>query len=309
MTTAELHVVTGAFSYTGRYIARRLLAMDRRVKTLTGHPSNPNPFGDRVSAEPFNFDNPAALARSLEGVDTLYNTYWIRFPKGELTHMKAVENSKALIRAAEEAGVRRLVHISITNASADSPLPYFSGKALVEEAIKDSRLSYAMLRPTVAFGKEDILVNNIAWTLRKFPFFTMFGDGGYRIRPIYVDDLAELAVREGQQNDSVAFDAVGPETFTFEEMVRLIGEKIGKHRRIVHVRPGIAHFLSGIVGYLVRDVTLTRDEIDSLMANLLVSNAPPTGHTRLTHWLDDNAATLGTRYTSEVKRHYRGMSK
>src|SRR5439155_7954939 len=125
----------GAFGYTGKYIARRLLAMGRRVLTLTGHPDRPNPFGELVSVAPFRFEQPEALAETLRGASVLYNTYWVRFSRGGVTFEKAVENSRVLIRAAEAAGVRRIVHVSITHASEDSPLGYFRGKGQIEAAI------------------------------------------------------------------------------------------------------------------------------------------------------------------------------
>ena len=305
METAGYSVVTGAFGYTGRYIAQRLLSAGIRVKTLTGHPRPSDPLAPRIAVAPLEFDDPAKLARSLEGTDVLYNTYWIRFPRGERTFVSAVESSRTLIRAAAEAGVRRIVHVSITNASSDSPLPYFRGKALVEEAVRRSGLSYAIVRPAVIFGKEDILINNIAWSLRRFPLFPIFGSGVYRIRPVFVEDMAEMVVRAGQCGDDVVLDAVGPETFTYEEMVRLIGDKVGKKARIVHMRPGLALLTSRLMGYLVRDVVLTRDEIDGLMAELLVTDGPPTGQTRLSDWLARYAETIGVRYASELSRHYR----
>ena len=305
MESAGFDVVTGAFSYTGQYIARRLMSMGKTVRTITGHPDNPDPFGGAVKAVPYNFDRPDDLARSLEGAATLYNTYWIRFAKGKLTHDVAVENARTLVRAAEIAKVRRIVHISITNANPDSHLPYFRGKGLVEEAVKDSSLTHAIVRPTIIFGREDVLLNNIAWTLRRFPFFTMFGRGDYRVQPIYVEDLAELMVDAGQRGDNMTMDAVGPEIFTFEELVRLICDRIGVKARMLHVGSQLGFFLSRIVGYAVRDVTLTRDEIDGLMANLLISDEPPTGHTRLSEWLDVHASELGRGYVSELERHYR----
>ena len=305
MKHSELDVVTGAFGYTGRYITRRLLAMGRRVKTLTGHPDRPNPFGDRVSVAPFHFDDPAALARSLEGATTLYNTYWVRFSHGRVTFEQAVENTKRLIRAAEEAGVRRLVHISITNPSPQSPLPYFRGKGLLEQAIVQSGLSYAIIRPTVIFGAEDILINNIAWLLRRFPVFVIPGTGDYRLQPIFVEDVARIAVEAGQGRENVIVDAVGPDIFTFDQLVRLIAEKVHSRARIVHLRPAWALFLSRLIGYLVNDVVLTEDEVRGLMANLLISEHPPTGSTRLSDWLDENADRVGTRYASELSRHYR----
>ena len=305
METAGLSAVTGAFGYTGKYIAQRLLSMGKTVKTLTGHPNRPNPFGERVSVAPLNFGNSEELVRSLQGAEVLYNTYWIRFPRGQVTFDKAVENTKTLIKAAEDAGVRRIVHVSITNASADSPLPYFKGKGIVEQAIRSSRLSYAIVRPTVIFGIEDILINNIAWFLKRVPVFAIFGSGAYRIQPIFVEDVAEIAVRAAHQSDNVTLDATGPETITFEGLVRLIANKIGSRARLIHVRPGLALFLSRLMGYAVRDVVLTRDEMEGLMANLLIAEGPPMGQTQLSDWLEQNVDKIGVSYASEMGRHYR----
>ncbi len=305
METAGLSAVTGAFGYTGKHIAQRLLSMGKTVKTLTGHPNHPNPFGERVSVAPLNFGDSEELVRSLQGAEVLYNTYWIRFPRGQVTFDKAVENTKTLIKAAEDAGVRRIVHVSITNASADSPLPYFKGKGIVEQAIRSSRLSYAIVRPTVIFGMEDILINNIAWFLRRVPVFAIFGSGAYRIQPIFVEDVAEIAVSAAHQSDNVTLDATGPETMTFEGLVRLIGDKIGSRARLIHVRPGLALFLSRLMGYAVRDVVLTRDEMEGLMANLLIAEGPPMGQTQLSDWLEQNADDIGVSYASEMSRHYR----
>ena len=301
------HVVTGASGYTGRYIARLLLDGGAAVRSLTGHPERPSPLGDRVVTYPYSFDDPGALARSLEGADTLFNTYWVRFARGDLTHDRAVRNSRALFEAARRAGVRRVVHVSITNGSADSPLPYFRGKALVEEALRESTLSHAIVRPAIIFGREDILLNNIAWMLRRFPVHPIPGDGRYGVQPIFVEDLARLAVELGTGAGDVEVDAVGPEVLAYEEMVRLIARKTGARARMVHVPPWAALAGARLAGLLVRDVVLTREEIDGLTAGLLVSRSgeAPPGTTRLSDWLDDNAELLGRGYTSELARHYR----
>jgi len=301
----ELHVVTGAFGFTGRYIARRLLAEGRRVLTLTGQPQQASPFGREVSVAPFSFDDPVRLASSLRGAAVLYNTYWVRFDWGGESYERAVENTRALFAAAREAGVRRVVHVSITNPSEDSPFAYFRGKALLERELRESGVSHAILRPAVVFGPEDILINNIAWIVRRFPFFAVPGDGRYGLQPIYVDDLAELAVANGSGSEDSTLDAVGPEIFGFEELVALIASSIGRRVRVFHASPGTAHALTRVLGRLVGDVVLTREEIDGLMAGLLVSSAEPTGTTRLSDWLRANAATVGRRYASELARHYR----
>jgi uncharacterized protein YbjT (DUF2867 family) len=299
---AEVHTVTGAFGYSGKYIARRLLDAGQQVITLTSSLNHPDPFGGQVKAFPFNFDRQAELAQLLEGVSVLYNTYWVRFNHKMFTHAMAVENTLKLFAAAKEAGVRRVVHVSITNPAIDSPLEYFSGKAKLEQALMQSGLSYAILRPTVLFGKEDILINNIAWILRKLPVFGVFGDGNYRLQPIYVDDLAKLAVEQGQRNDNTIINAIGPETFTYRELVKTISEIISISRPILPVPPALGYVVGSLIGRLVGDVTITREEIEGLMADSLCVDAPPAGSTRLTDWAREHAATLGKRYASELAR-------
>ncbi|MDT8304318.1 MAG: NAD(P)H-binding protein [Anaerolineae bacterium] len=296
------HAVTGAFGYSGKYIARHLLAEGQRVITLTNAHQRHSPFGDQVVAYPFNFDRPAALVESLRGVSVLYNTYWVRFEHAGFSFAEAVGNSETLFTAAREAGVHRIVHVSITNPSLDSPLPYFRGKALVEEKLQATGLSYAILRPAVLFGREDILINNIAWTLRRLPVFGVFGDGNYRLQPIYVDDLARLAVAQGRARENVVLNAIGPETFTFRELVATIGEAIGKRRPIIPVPPALGYLVAWLLGRLTGDVMITRDEIAGLMAGLLHVETPPAGTTRLTKWAQQHADTLGQHYASELAR-------
>lgn len=298
--------VTGAFSYSGKYITRRLLAQGHEVITLTGHPNRANPFGGKVKAFPLDFDE-AGMAKSLAGVDTLYNTYWVRFDQGVNTQPRAVENTRKLVNAAKAAGVRRMVHISIANPSADSHLPYYWGKAANEKAVMESGMSYAILRPTVLYGEqaaEDVLINNIAWLLRRFPLFGQIGDGQYKIQPVHVDDLAALAVEAGARSDNLVWDAVGPDIFTFDEMVKLIGEKIGYSKPILHFAPRLALAAAQVISLFVRDVVLTPEEVDGLMANLLVSAEPSRAKTHLADWLDANRNTVGAIYASELQRHY-----
>jgi NADH dehydrogenase len=296
--------VTGAFSYSGKYITRRLLERGEEVITLTGHPNRPDPFGGKVKSYPLDFDE-GSMARSLQGVDVLVNTYWVRFDKGENTQPRAVENTRRLINAAKAAGVRRMVHISITNPSAESHLPYFWGKAANEKAVVESGMSYAILRPTVLVGDEDILINNIAYLLRRFPFFFLPGNGSYRLQPVHVDDVAELAVEGVYRTDNYIIDAVGPDIFTFKEMVELIGEKIGAKRPLIPVPPRLALLAAQFISLFVGDVVLTPEEVEGLMAGLLVSSEPPRGTTRLADWLEETKDRVGARYASEIRKHYR----
>lgn len=295
-----LNVVTGAFGFSGRCIAERLLAMGERVRSLTNHRRD----SAAIEAAPLDFQNPRELARGMAGAGVLYNTYWVRFAHGQVDHGRAVENTRRLIQAAEDAGVKRIVHVSVTNPSSESSLSYFRGKAAVEEAIRSSSLSYAILRPAVLFGDGDILLNNIAWLLRHFPLFAVPGDGNYGLQPIFVEDLAELAVAAGHGHESLVMDAVGPETYAYDDLVRLIRSTVGSRSRVVHVSPTLVWLASSLLGWLVHDVVLTKDEVRGLMANLLVSQQAPAGKTSLRAWMRDKADKIGARYASELGRHY-----
>ncbi|MBN2146824.1 MAG: NAD(P)H-binding protein [Anaerolineales bacterium] len=297
-----IHAVTGAFGYSGKYIANQLIVRGQQWITLTNSPTRQNPFGDQVRAYPFDFEQPEALVRNLAGVEVLYNTYWVRFNHPLFQHAEAVRNTLILFQAAKDAGVKRVVHISITNPSESSPLEYFSGKARLEKALIESGMSYAILRPTVLFGKEDILINNIAWALRHLPVFGVFGDGQYRLQPIYVDDLAELAVCYGALRENIIVDAIGPESFTFRGLVETISSQIGIRRLILSMPPRLAYAAIRLIGMWQGDVLLTPQEIDGLMANLLYVDSPPAGTTKLTDWIQQNADRLGRQYTSELAR-------
>ncbi len=297
-----IHVVTGAFGFSGRAIAARLLDQGHTVKTLTNSPDRPHPFGDRVQVFPMDFADPGALEKALNGADVLHNTYWVRFNHRGFGHASAVDNTLALFEAARRSGVRRVVHTSITNPSIDSPLEYFSGKARLEQELAETGLGYSILRPAVLFGPGGILVNNIAWALRWLPLFGVFGDGEYRLQPIHVDDFADLAVEHAEQSDDLVIDAIGPETFTFRSLVETIGRAIGKPRRIVSVSPRLGFLVASLIGRATNDVFLTRAEIDGLMQDLLWTTSKPAGSVRLTDWASDNAQRLGLRYASELGR-------
>jgi NADH dehydrogenase len=297
----ELDVVTGAFSYTGSFIAQRLLDEGVRVRTLTRRDDPASPLHGKVETAPLQFADRAALVASLRGARCLYNTYWVRFERGGTTFDRAVRNSALLFEAAAEAGVERIVHVSVTNPSEDSPLPYFRGKAQVERALASAGPACAIVRPTLVFGTRDILVNNIAWILRRFPVFVVPGDGSGRVQPVSAEDVAEIAVTTAEGT----VDAAGPEEYSFGELVRAVGAAIGCRRPFVHVRPRLALVLGAAVGAARRDVILTRDELDGLQASLLVSHGPPRGRASFRDWLERHGAGLGRNYVSELARNFR----
>jgi uncharacterized protein YbjT (DUF2867 family) len=294
------HAITGAFGYTGSYVARPLIAAGEQVITLTN--SSRKPDSPDIPAYPLKFDD--SLLDILRGVDVLYNTYWVRFNHGNFSHSQAVANTMRLFDAAKKAGVRRVVHVSITNADENSQLEYFRGKGRLERALRETDLSYAIIRPAVLFGGSDILINNIAWTLRHLPIFGIFGDGSYRLQPIHVADFADLMVEQAYVNANTVINGIGSETFTYRGLVEKLCNTLQVKRPILSVPPQVGYWAGWLIGKLMGDVTITREEIDGLMSDLLYVNAPPVGKTKLTEWARLHIATLGRQYASELARRH-----
>ena len=305
MEERSFDVVTGAFSFTGRFIAHRLMAQERRIKTLTNHPNRAGAEDIKAEVAPLQFADRDALVESMRGGDVLYNTYWVRFHRGRVRFGDAVANTRTLMGAARDAGIRRVVHISVSNPSQDSNLDYYAGKAFAEKAVRESRLPWAIVRPTLIFGSGDILINNIAWLLRRLPIFGIAGRGDYRLQPVAGEDVAEIATWAAEQTDNLTVDAAGPDIIYYSEMVESIAIAVGRHPRFVYLSPRNALLAAGVLGRVVNDVMLNEPELEGLMRELLVSHERPRGTQRLDNWLLTHADTLGAKYASELDRHWR----
>lgn len=293
-------LVTGAFSYTGARIAERLLEVGREVRTLTRRPP---PGGSPIETFVYRWGR-EPLLEALAGVDTLFNTYWVRVTHGGTTYADAVENSRLLFETAADAGVRRIVHVSITKADQAPHLPYFAGKAAVESALRETGVPHAIVRPTVVFSEEDVLINNIAWLLRRIPVFLIAGDGRYRVRPVHVDDVARICVEQARSDDEVIVDAVGPDDLAFGDMVRHIRDSVGSRAALMNVDRRLLLPVAWGLGVALRDHLMTGEELDGLMAELVTSDAPTTGEISFCEWVEEHAGELGRTYVSEQRRNY-----
>ena len=305
MQQRSFDVVTGAFSFTGRFIAQRLMTLERPLKTLTNHPNREGAADIKADIAPLQFGDRDALVASLRGGDVLYNTYWVRFHHGRVRFGEAVANTRILMGAARDAGIRRVVHISVSNPSEDSSLDYYAGKARAERAVRESGLSWAIVRPTLIFGTGDILINNIAWLLRRLPLFGIPGRGDYRLQPVAGEDVAAIATWAAEQVDNVTVDAAGPDIIYYSEMVESIAIAVGRHPRFLYMSPKNTLRTVNVLNRFVNDVMLNEPELEGLMAELLVSRERPRGTARLDNWLLTHADTLGVKYASELDRHWR----
>jgi NADH dehydrogenase len=298
--------VTGAFSFTGSYVARDLLRRGHAVRTLTSHPQPPAPWAQGIAAAPFSFDDPPALVTALRGSGALVNTYWMRFPRKGLDFPDVVRNTSILIESAKKAGIRRLVHLSVANAALDAPFAYYRAKAEAEEIVRTSGLSYAIVRPTWIFGEGDVLLNNLAWMLH-LPVFPVVGRGRYPVQPVFVGDVARLVADLVEDTREVTLDAAGPDKMQYRDFARVLKRSLGKRRFAVPTPPPLALLAGKATGLLLRDVVMTRDEMGILRQGLMASTKPPLGTVRLEDWLRENGATVGRRWTSDLERHFRGV--
>ena len=303
MSDTGLDAVTGVLGLTGREVTKALLERGRGVRSLLREPDLLSNDG-MVEGRPLDFLDPAGLIESLRGVDTLYNTYWVRFERGGVGYVEALVNTEVLLGAAERAGVRRVVQVSIVGADVRSDLPYFRGKGRVEEAVRKAGVSHAIVRPTLLFGAGDILVNNLVWFLRRFPVFWVAGDGSYRVRPVYVGDLAGLMVAVGRLEQDVEIRAVGPEVYEFRELAELVGRTVGSGARVMGAPAELVYCAGWLTGKVMRDVVLTREELEGLRRGYLWADGAPTGETKLSEWLWENREVVGMRYVSELLRHW-----
>ncbi len=309
----DLDVVTGAFSYSGAAITAELHARGRRVRTLTGHPERA-PADTDVEVLPLDFADPDRIADGLHGAHTLYNTFWMRFAHGDADHDLAVRHSRTILHAAAEAGVRRIVHVSVLHPDPDSPWPYFRGKAQVEALLADTGIPHAIARPALLFGNGGVLVNNLAWLLRRLPVFAVGGRGDYRVRGIHVEDLARLLVDLGAgvvppgatptPGEGLVVDAVGPDRPTFRELVNAVRAAVHSRAVVVGLPAPVLLGLSRLVGLVLRDQLLTPGEYRTTAAGLADSDAPATGTTSMLEWVAAHGDELGHRYISEVARQY-----
>ncbi len=304
-TATDRWAVTGASGFTGRYLATQLLERSSNVLNLTNHPHRPHPFEDRVEVAPLDFSDPTGLRRSLDGVDVLYNSYYIRYPYRGIGFDDAVRNTRVLVEAAADAGISRIVHVSVMGAETHDDLPYYRGKNEQEAIVRGAGLPYAILRPTWIFGLGDVLTNNIAWMLRRFPVFVVPGDGQYRVQPVAAEDVARIAIEATDSSQDLVWDVAGPDIVAFEDMVRLLRTAVGSRAVLVHVPQGLALTMARLMGVLLRDRILTRQEVDGLASSVLVSDRPPRGHISVQRWLQDAGRHLGLRYESEIARRFK----
>ena len=301
--------VSGAWSYSGRDVAARLLRAGYTVVSLTNRPvPDPDPHAGAVARIPYDFA-PGALERSLDGVEVLACAYWTRHDRAPVghqgpwtSHALAVERSARIIDAAVRAGVSRLVWTSIANPGLDPDLSYYAGKAAVERLVEGSGLPHAILRPACFFGPGGILIENVAWAARHLPCVPIPAGPRYRIRPIHIDDYARAVVDAVGATGTFVRDATGPDRIEFGELVDYLASLTGGRARVVRLPIPACAVLYRLASGVMRETILTTDELKGLARNRLDSVEEPVGRIGLRAWLQDNVSMIGSRFLREPRR-------
>lgn len=294
-------VVTGAFSYIGSAVAGELRRRGYQTHTLTRRAA-PEGVSD-VTVAPLLFEA-AHLERELSGADLFVNTYWIRLPHAGQTFETAVARSKMLLDAAVRARVGRVVHVSVSNAASGRNLGYYRGKADVEHHLRGLPIASAIVRPTLVVGPQDVLTNNIAWFLRRLPFFPMPRRGEYRLQPVTLADAGRIVADAAAEETTIEWDAAGPEIVTFRQYVAHLAAACGVRRWMPAMPNGLT--LAGIrcVEPFLADTVLTREELLGLEQELLLSRQPGRGTESALAWLTAHGTELGRDYVNDERRHF-----
>jgi len=268
-------LVTGGTGFVGTHVVNALARRGHAVAVLARNPESArNRYNRPVEAVPGNVLDPVSLGRALTGRDAIVHLVGIIHEKGEQTfdriHREAVEN---VIGAAQDAGIRRLLHMSAMGAFEDSPSEYGRTKAAGEEAVRGSGLDWTIFRPSIIFGPGDGFVSLLAPIVRRNPFFIpVIGPGTTKFQPVSVFDVARVFAESLEKPETIGkiFEVGGPQVLTLNELYREIAIVVGKPRkRLLHLPLWWGRFLAGRFEWLARKglipaPPLTRDQLKSL---------------------------------------------
>lgn len=267
----------GGSGFIGRYAARKLAKRGWRVRAAVRRPNEAHflrPYGDVGQIEPVqaNIRDDDSCRRALEGADAVVNFVGILRPSGKQS-FEAVqaEGAARVARLAKEAGARRFVHISAIGADADSDSAYARTKAEGEQAVRLSMPEATILRPSLVFGEEDQFFNRFARMAQFSPVLPIAG-AETRFQPVYVDDVAEAAVRslEGELAEGRTLELGGPEVKTMRELMELMFDVTRRKRVVADVPFGLMRFGAALTDWLPF-APVTRDQLKLLARDNVVS--------------------------------------
>lgn len=294
----KLITVFGGTGFVGRHLVQRLAARGARVRVAVRHPKDAallQPMGDvgQIAAVQASVTHEGSVRAAVEGADAVVNLVGILYESGRATfdavHRQGAEN---VARAARDAGIATLVHMSALGADPESHSDYAASKAAGETAVREAFPQAAIIRPSVVFGPEDGFFNLFASIARLSPILPVFGcpkpsyhdgkldiygDGGVKFQPVYVGDVADaiVACLENPAYAGKTFELGGPAVYSFKQIMEMICRETGRKRLLLPIPYMIGTLQAGLLQLLPKPL-LTTDQVELLKHDNVVSGKLPT---------------------------------
>ncbi len=232
--------ITGGTGFVGTAIVTSL--PDAELTLLVRAPSKASTPGN-VATVQGDVTDPASLAGKLDGFETVIHLVGIIEEQGAATFDSIMrKGTQNVVAEAKRAGVRHFVHISALGAKNDPEYAYHTAKWKAEEAVKTSGIPYTIFRPSVIFGPDDGFINPLAGLVRAAPVVPVVGSGQSRFQPVSLRDVVDAfarAVADPETTTGQTYELGGAKAYTYEEMLNVIGDEMGKKRPKVHIPVGL----------------------------------------------------------------------
>ncbi len=260
--------VTGATGFVGSHLCRELAARGHAVTALVREGSSAERLaGENISFARGDITRPESLPPAFQGCDAVVHLVGIiRERPGQTFEGIHAEGTASVVRAARQAGVRRLVHMSAAGTRPDAASSYHRTKWLGEEAVRASGLEWVVLRPSLIFGRGDGFTTTMMDLVRRAPVVPVIGSGKNLMQPVAVGDVcaAFAASVEEERHTGQTYELGGPDRLTYEEIVRMVVRAMGLRRRFVHIPAGLMMPVAAVLSRLSPRFPLTPDQIRML---------------------------------------------
>jgi len=273
----NLVTIFGGSGFLGRHTVRALARAGWRIRVATRNPGRGfflRPLGtvgqiDFVKCDVADAD---AVAAAVMGSNAVINLTGILFQKGQTFEDVQAEGAANIARAAADAGVTALVHVSAIGADAQSESEYAVTKAQGEQAMREAFPNAVVLRPSIIFGPEDGFFNKFAAMARYLPVLPLVGGGHTRFQPVFVGDVAQAIVKAlaSEEARGRTFELGGPSIYSFKELLQLILRETGRKRLLVPLPFGIASVKAAFLQIMPNPI-LTMDQVKLLKKDNVVA--------------------------------------
>lgn len=264
--------VTGATGFVGRNLVNRLLKDNHEVTVLAHHKSGENLFDNRVRLFTGSVSNIAEMVPVFQNSLIVFHLVGIITETRKNTFEKTVaQGTRNLVAASREANVKKIIYLSALGTSADAETAYHKTKYQAERAIKESGLDWTIFRASVIYGKNDGFLRTMSSVIKFLPFIPIFGDGKYKMQPVFIEDLTDVLTKAlvYPLSSRQTIDIGGPEQLEYVMVMEMIKKALRKRRLNFHIPFAVIMPGAAILERVLRPAPLTVDMLKMLkMGNI-----------------------------------------